>query len=186
MAYPTTKSSVTGKTASQIEASRVALGKPEVVMCIKFGPWTFFDDDYGVFHDALISYLPEIIRLSKWVAKDKSLDEFELGCTSGTNREMVCEWCQRTANCGVDDESENDGEEEVQDVMFAGIQILNCCFVRFFRELLKWGEQATVWAEQQAVVKKARADRLLALAKRGEDAQKSIEASDVIIAKSKK
>lgn len=176
-----TKSSITGKTAQQVWESRLKNGDiSKCVSKIRFGPWTFLDDDFAEFQSAIIGYVPDLVQLCRWVAEDKQISDYHIS-RSGTNREMYCSWCGRTANEGVDDESEEDGDEDVNDIMFADFQILDCCFEMFMQELLKWREQAIVWAEADAKEWKQQAAELIAIAERGEKAVTEIKIAQALI-----
>lgn len=177
-----TVSSLTGKMACDIYKEATKDSPAVGSRFIRFGKWIFLDQDFLIFQASLISYVPEINQLIRWQAAEKELKDFPMSC-SGCNAEMDCEWCGRTANKGFDTEkNDTDGPEDVSDTMFAGLQILNCCFVDFFKALLDWKEQAIIWAEEEAAESRTEADRLIELANRGETALAEKAAADEVIA----
>lgn len=181
-ASPDVVSSFIGKSALKIWTDTRLEEYDKDFDVIHFGPWLFLTPDFYEFQQAIIRYTPEIVRLLTWVSDGEILQDFVLGCTGGTNREMVCDWCRRVANKGFDDESDYDGDEDVSDIMFGSLQILDCCFVKFFQALLDWAEQAIVWTELYASEREHETRELRSLAVRGETAIKILRASEEIMA----
>ena len=61
---------------------------------------------------------------------------FGAGFGDSTSRELICEYCGKVYNKGVDDDSNDEEGIDVPYTDFAGKQICYCCFEKIENEIL--------------------------------------------------
>jgi len=80
---------------------------------------------------------------------EDSPDLFGAGFGDSTSRELICEYCGKVYNKGIDDDSSDDEGIDVPYTQFAGKQICYCCFEKIENEIIRRMPDIVRWFKRR-------------------------------------
>jgi len=96
---------------------------------------------------------------------EESPNLFGCGTGDSTSRELICEFCGKVYNKGIDDDSGDDEGIDIPYTEFAGKQVCHCCFERIENEILRRMPDILSWYKKVISIKKEIAEDVEAILK---------------------